>query len=394
MPISTGGNVSAAHEAVIVDAIRTPIGRKSGKRGPGALADFRADELGVIVLKQLVERNQLDPAQLDDVVVGCVTQTGEQGVNIARNIVLACDGFPVSIPGTSVNRLCASGLQAFVVAAQAIASGMQKIVAVLGTESMNRVPMASDMGAFNPRSGRRFALVSQGEAAELMADKWELTREALDEYAARSQQRALAAVRSGAFDRETIALTNSDGRQICRDETPRETTTAGLAGLKPAFRASGRVTAGNSSQISDGAAGILVTSRQMADQLGLKPRARLRSCAVIGVDPTLMLSGPIPATRMALDRAGLSIDQIDVVELNEAFASVALACGSELKVNWERTNIRGGAIALGHPLGMTGARLLTTALHLLEDRDERLALVTLCIGYGQGQTAIIERVES
>ena len=372
-------------EAVIVDAIRTPIGKRDG-----SLREVRSDELGSIVLRELVRRAEIDPADIDDVITGCVTQTGEQGANVSRNIVLAA-GLPVSVPGTSVNRLCASSSQAFVFGCQAVMTGMQDLVAVLGVESMNRVPMGSDVGPFNPAINDRFAVVPQGTSAELIAEKWELTRKAVDELALSSQRRANKAVHDGEFDREIVPVQTGDV-ELTRDETPRETRLESLAKLKPSFKADGVITAGNSSQISDGAAGMLITTPERAQALGLTPRARLVTAAAAGVCPTIMLTGPIPATVKALDKCGLALKDIGVVEINEAFASVVLACGQDLGLDPERTNIRGGAIALGHPLGATGARLLVTMLHLLEDRKERYGLMTLCIGFGQGQTVIIERL--
>ncbi|HEY3357766.1 MAG TPA: thiolase family protein [Polyangia bacterium] len=377
-------------EAVIVDAIRTPIGKKGG-----TLSKVRSDELGVIVLNELLRRTGIDPEQIDDVVTGCVTQTGEQGANISRNIVLAA-GLPVTVPGTSVNRLCASSVQAFVNAAQAVMSGMMDLTVVLGVESMNRVAMGSDLGSLSPRLMERFAVVPQGISAELIAEKWELGRGQNDELALMSQDRALKAVRSGAFQREIVPVraTGDDGKPVVleQDETPRDSSMEKLAKLPPAFKPDGVITAGNSSQISDGAAGLIVTTPEKAKQLGLEPRARLVTYAVAGVCPTIMLTAPIPATRKALAKAGLGLADVGVVEINEAFSSVVLACGQDLGFDWSKTNIRGGAIALGHPLGATGARLLTTALHLMEDRKERYGLVTLCIGFGQGETVILERL--
>jgi acetyl-CoA acetyltransferase family protein len=378
-------------DAVIVDAIRTPVGRKGG-----TLSKVRSDELGVIVLNELIRRNGIDPRELDDVVTGCVTQTGEQGANVSRTIVLSA-GLPVSVPATSVNRLCASSLQAFVNGAQSIMCGMMDLVAVLGVESMNRVPMGSDMGSLNPRIMERFAMVPQGISAELIAEKWELSRKDLDEVALLSQTRAMGALRGREFVRETVPVKalGEDGKpvELFQDETARDTTLEALGGLKPAFKADGVVTAGNSSQISDGAAGLLVASPEKARALGLKPRARLVTYAVAGVCPTLMLTGPIPATRKALDRSGLKLSDIGVVEINEAFASVVVAAARDLGLDLERTNMRGGAIALGHPLGATGAKLLTTALHLMEDKNSRYGLVTMCIGFGLGETIILEKLQ-
>ena len=377
-------------DAVIVDAIRTPIGKKQG-----TLASVRSDELGVIVLNKLIERTGIDPVIIDDVVTGCVTQTGEQGANVSRNIVLSA-GLPVSVPGTSVNRLCASSSQAFVNGCMSVMTGLMDVVAVLGVESMNRVPMGSDVGPFNPRMNDRFALVPQGMSAELIAEKWELSREQMDAFALMSQERAMAAVSNGDFDREVtpVGVIGSDGSSVLleRDETPRATKLEKLAKLKASFKEDGVTTAGNSSQISDGAAGMLVTTPAKARELGLKPRARLVTAAAAGVCPTIMLTAPIPATHKALAKAGLSLDDIGPVEINEAFASVAVACGIDLGLDWEQTNVRGGAIALGHPLGATGARLLVTLLHLMEDRDDRYGLMTLCIGFGQGHAVILEKL--
>jgi acetyl-CoA acyltransferase len=382
--------VATLREAVIVDAIRTPIGKKGG-----TLAKLRSDDLGALVLRELVRRSGLDPHQIDDVITGCVTQIGEQGANVGRNIVLA-SGLPATIPGCSINRLCASSLQSFVNAAQAVMCGFMDLCVALGVESMNRCPMGSDLGGINPQIMERFAVVPQGMSAELIAEKWELDRAANDELALLSQQRAMAALRAGEFQREIlpVALPGEDGTlvELSQDETPRDSTLAKLGALQPSFKADGVITAGNSSQISDGVAGLVVTTPEKAKALGLTPRARLVSYGVAGVCPTIMLTGPIPATQKALAKAGLTVADIDVVEINEAFSSVVLACGRELGLDWEKTNIRGGAIALGHPLGATGAVLLTKTLHLLEDRKARYGLVTMCIGFGLGQTVIIERL--
>ena len=381
--------MATLREAVIVDAVRTPIGKRDG-----ALSKVRSDDLGVIVLNKMIERTGINPGLIDDVVTGCVTQTGEQGANISRNIVLA-SGLPVTVPGTSVNRLCASSSQAFVMAAQAVMTGMQDLVAVLGVESMNRVAMGSDVGPFNPRINDRFAVVPQGISAEFIAEKWGISRQAVDELALYSQQRAGQAVDDGSFDGEIVPVRTRgvDGSEVVleRDETPRQTELEKLAKLSPSFKADGVVTAGNSSQISDGAAGLLVTTPEYASKLNLRPRARLVTAAVAGVCPTIMLTGPIPSTAKALENADLTLADIGVVELNEAFATVAVACADELGLDWAKTNIRGGAIALGHPLGATGARLLVTLLHLMEDRNERYGLMTLCIGFGQGQAIILEQ---
>ncbi len=382
--------MATLREAVIVDAVRTPIGKRDG-----SLSQVRSDDLGVIVLNKMIERTGINPGLIDDVITGCVTQTGEQGANISRNIALAA-GLPVSVPGTSVNRLCASSSQSFVFAAQAVMTGMQDLVAVLGVESMNRVAMGSDVGPFNPRINDRFAVVPQGISAEFIAEKWDISRQAVDQLALESQRRAGQAVEDGSFDGEIVPVraTGEDGGEVVleRDETPRQTELERLAKLAPSFKPDGVVTAGNSSQISDGAAGLLVTTPEYAAKLNLRPRARLVSAAVAGVCPTIMLTGPIPATTKALEKAELTLEDIGVIELNEAFASVAIACSEELGLDPAKTNMRGGAIALGHPLGATGARLLVTLLHLMEDRNERYGLVTLCIGFGQGQAIILEKI--
>ena len=382
--------MATLREAVIVDCIRTPIGKKGG-----TLAKIRPDDLGALVLTELVRRTGIDPALIEDVQCGCVTQIGEQGTNVGRNIVL-CSGLPVTIPGTSVNRLCASSLQSFVNAAQSVMCGFQDLNVALGVESMNRVTMGSDLGGINKHMMERFAVVPQGVSAELIAEKWGISKTANNELALMSQQRAMKALRAGEFKRETVPvrLEAEDGTKVelLQDETPRDSTLEKLMSLQPSFKADGVITAGNSSQISDGAGGLMVTTPENAKKLGLKPRARLVSYGVTGVCPTLMLTGPITATQKALAKAGLTIKDIDVVEINEAFSSVVLACGQELGLDWEKTNIRGGAIALGHPLGGSGAILLTKLVHLLEDRKARYGLVTMCIGLGVGETVIIERM--
>ncbi len=364
-------------DAFILDAVRTPIGR-----GGGVFAQRRSDELAGLLLAELVRRNSLAPAAVEDVILGCVTQTGEQGVNIARNAVLAA-GFPVGVPGTSVNRLCASSLQAVATASQAIRAGDSGLLIAGGTESMSRVPMGSDAGAFSPRILDRFDLVSQGISAEFIAAKWGLDRRALDEFSYASHQKALKAD----FSREILPV---DG--VVADQGPRkDTTLEKMLTLKPAFKDDGVVTAGNSSQISDGAAAVLLGSAAKAKELGLKPRARLVACVSVGVDPTIMLTGPIPATEKVLRTAGLKLADIDLFECNEAFASVVLAWMKESGADAARVNVNGGAIALGHPLGASGARLVVTILHELERRNLRRGLVTLCIGMGQGMALILER---
>lgn len=391
--------------AVIVDAVRTACGRRNGK-----LAGWHSVDLGASVLSALTERNDLDPALVDDVVLGCVMQVGEQGLNVARNAVLAA-GFPESVPGTTIDRQCASSQQAVHFAAQAVMAGAYDVAIAGGVESMTRVPMGISLqvvGAgmpFGPAVMARYApaggLVPQGIAAELMAERWGVSREAMDAYASESQQRAARARDEGRFAREIVAVTVRDGNGhttgevFDTDEGIRGATTPEtLAGLKPAFTPGGMVTAGNSSQISDGAAAVLIMSEERCASLGLTPRARLCAFALAGVDPVLMLSGPIPATERVLERAKLRLDDIDVFEVNEAFASVLLAWAKELHPDMGRVNVNGGAIALGHPLGASGARLLTTLVHELDRVHGRYGLQVMCTGGGQAAALIIERMET
>jgi acetyl-CoA acetyltransferase family protein len=367
-----------SRDALILDALRTPVGRKDG-----GLRTWRADDLAALVLAELVRRNGIDAGDVDDVVLGCVTQTAEQGVNVARNAALAA-GFPVTVPGTSVNRLCASGLQACANAAQAVASGQQDLVLAGGAESMTRVPMGSDAGPFSARILERFELVPQGISAEFIAEKWGFSRRQIDEFSFESHRKALAAD----FKPELLPV-----GAVAADEGPRKDTSVEKMGtLKPAFREDGVITAGNSSQISDGAAALVVASPEKARALGRKPRARFVATAAAGVDPTIMLTGPIPATEKVLRKAGLKLADIDLLECNEAFAPVVLAWMKETGVDPKKVNVNGGAIALGHPLGCTGARLVTTLLHELERRKGRWGLITLCIGVGQGLATVIERL--
>jgi acetyl-CoA acyltransferase len=378
------------HEAVIVWAVRTPIAKRNG-----ALRDVRADDLAALVLRELVARAGVDPGQVEDVILGCNTQIKEQGLNIARLAALIA-GFPETVAGTSVNRLCGSGQQAVDFAAQAIMSGSGDMMIGGGVESMTRVPLLSDVDAFNPRYLARYQLVPQGISADLVADKYGITRQRMDEYSLESHRRAIAAIDGGLFLKETVAVPAVDdsGKEsrFDVDEHPRrDTTLERLAALKPAFKPDGRITAGNSSGISDGAAALLLASREKADELGLKPRARVVSMAVVGVDPVVMLDGTIPAIRKALERAGLAVEDIDLWEINEAFASVPLATAKTFGIDDARMNVNGGAIALGHPLGCSGARLMTTLLHEMERRGSRRGLSSLCIGLGQGIATIIER---
>jgi acetyl-CoA acetyltransferase family protein len=337
----------------------------------------------------------VEPRIIDDVVMGCVTQVDEQGVNIARLAVLTA-GWPEEVPGTTVNRMCASGLQACNFAALEVMTGNAELAIGSGTESMTRVAMGSAGGVLNVKITSHHDLVPQGISAEMIADKWGITREELDQYALMSHRRAIAAIDAGRFKAEIVPVPvkGDDGheRLFTTDEHPRrETTLERLAKLPSAFKPGGKVTAGNSSGINDGAAAVLFASEEKARELGLEPRARVVATAQAAVDPVIMLTGPIPATRKALKMAGLTMADIELVELNEAFASIPIACARDLNINFEKMNVNGGAIALGHPLGCSGARLLTTLLHEMERRDARYGLATLCIGFGQGVTTIIER---
>jgi acetyl-CoA acyltransferase len=385
--------------AVIVDAIRTPMGKRNGQ-----LKDWHPVDLAAETLKALVDRTGIDPAVVDDVVMGCVMQVGEQGVNVARNAVLAA-GWPEDVPGTTVDRQCGSSQQAAHFAAQGVMAGAYDVVVAAGVEVMTRVPMGASMAdgkfgyPFGPAVGARYAdqggLVPQGISAELIADKWNISREDMDAFGARSQQFAARATAEGRFDREILPVLGAEGQMVSVDGGLRETTLESLAKLKPSFRPEeegGRVTAGNSSQITDGAAALLIMSEERAAQLGLTPRARFVNFALAGADPRLMLTAPIPATHKVLERAGMSIDDMDLIEINEAFASVVLAWEKELHPDMDKVNVNGGAIALGHPLGCSGARLMTTLLNELERTGGRYGLQTMCEGGGMANATIIERL--
>jgi acetyl-CoA acyltransferase len=385
--------------AVIVDAVRTPLGKRNGR-----LREWHPVDLAAELLNAVRDRTDLDAAVVDDVVLGCVMQVGEQAVNVARNAVLAA-GWPDTVPGTTIDRQCGSSQQAAHFAAQGVIAGAYDVVVAGGVEVMTRVPMGASMAdgkfgyPFGPRLSARYAdqggIVPQGISAELIADKWGITREAMDEFGLRSQRLAGDAAREGRFDREIVAVLGADGRSMERDEGLRETTPDSLARLKPAFRSEedgGRVTAGNSSQISDGASAVLVMSEQRAAELGLTPRARFVSFAVTAGDPRLMLTATIPATTRVLERAGLALDDVDVVEINEAFASAVLAWAEEHRPDMARVNVNGGAIALGHPLGASGTRLLTTLLCELERSGGRYGLQTMCEAGGMANATIIERL--
>ena len=388
--------------AVIVDAVRTAGGKRNGK-----LRNWHAVDLASEPLKALQARNDLDPALIDDVITGCVMQVGEQALNIGRYAVLAA-GWPEAVPATTVDRQCGSSQQAIHFAAQGVMSGAYDIAIASGVEAMTRTPMGSsivrDLGfPMGPRVRDRYesvgGLVSQGIGAEMIADQWGISREELDAFSARTQQRAGRATAEGRFEREIvpIAVRDDEGNPtdelVTADEGIRPDTTAEvLAKLKPAFKEDGKITAGNSSQITDGASAVLIMSEEKAAQLGYTPRARFHAFAICGVDPVTMLTGPIPATTKVLERAKMTMDDIDLVEINEAFASVVLAWEKEHHADMEKVNVNGGAIALGHPLGASGAKLMATLLNELERTGGRYGLLTMCEGGGLANATIIERL--
>jgi len=379
-------------DAVIVGAVRTAVGKKNGKLSP-----VRPDDLAAHVLKELVARVGVDPTEVEDVILGCVDQLGEQGMNIARNAALIA-GFPVDVCGTTLDRMCGSGQQAVNFAAMGVMAGQYDVVIAGGVEHMTRVPMGSNAmgpgeGPLSPALQERHNIVPQGISAELIAEKWGLGRKELDDFAAGSHEKAGQAIAEGRFEAEIVPVTLPDGSVFDTDEGVRvPVNREKMASLAPSFKPDGVVTAGNSSQISDGAAALMIMSAERARALGLRPRARVVATALAGVDPTIMLTGPIPATQRVLRRAGLRLEDIDLFEINEAFASVVLAWERELHPDMRRVNVNGGAIALGHPLGCSGARLMTTLLHELERRGGRYGLQTMCIGFGQGIATIIERL--
>lgn len=380
-------------EAVIVDAVRTPVG--IGKPGRGVLCETHPVDLSAHVLRALVERTGIDPALIDDVMWGCVSQVGEQSANIARNAVLAA-GLPESVPGVTVDRQCGSSQQAITFAAAAVMSGQLDIVVAGGVESMSRVPMFSNTvggdGPFSQTLTRRYddGLVHQGVSAEMIAARWHLSRAYLDELAVASHARAAAATDSGAFADEIIAVPTEEGPASVDQGIRRGTTVETLAGLPTPFQADGVVTAGNASQISDGSAGVLVMTADRARELGLTPMARIHTVALAGVDPVIMLTGPIPATAKVLDRAGLRLADIGAFEVNEAFACVLGAWLADTGAEHARVNPLGGAIALGHPLGASGARLTTTLVHHMRRTGTRYGLQTMCEGGGMANATILE----
>jgi len=390
-------------DAVIVDAVRTAGGKRNGN-----FRNWHSADLASEPLKALIERNQLDPALVDDVIMGCVMQVGEQALNVGRNAALAA-GFPESVPATTIDRQCGSSQQALHFGAQGVMAGAYDIVIAAGVEVMTRTPMGAsvvrDLGfPFGPRVMQRYAerggLVGQGEGAELIAEQWNISRQDLDEFSVRSHQNAARATAEGRFEREIIPVAIKDDNGVDTDELVTadegirsDSSVEVLANLKPAFRPeNGRVTAGNSSQITDGASAVLIMSEEKANELGLTPRARFHSFAVVGSDPIKMLTGPIAATQIALDRAKLTIDDMDIIEINEAFACVVLAWEKEHHPDMNRVNVNGGAIALGHPLGASGAKLAATLLNELERTNGRYGMVTMCEGGGMANATIIERL--
>ncbi|HEX8967461.1 MAG TPA: thiolase family protein [Chloroflexota bacterium] len=386
------GNGASAREAVIVGGWRTPFGKRGGQ-----FSTWHPVEMLSFTLKGLVERTGIDAEQIEDVIGGCVGQIGEQALNVTRNAWLDA-GLPDTTPATTVDRQCGSGLQAIQFAAQGVMAGGYDLVVACGVENMSRVPLGSQVSAerspMTPAVQQRYGVeqFNQAIGAEMIARKWGLSRAALDEFSARSHQRAASATQKGWLADEILPVP-LDGSSVSTDQGIRpDTTPDRLATLKPAFEGLELLTAGNSSQISDGAGAVLIASRAKAEELGLQPRARFVGFSQVGSDPVMMLTGPIPATRKVLQRAGLSIDDIDLFEVNEAFAPVCLAWQEELGVGLERLNVNGGAIALGHPLGASGTRLILTAMNELERRDGRYALAAICEGGGMANAAIIERI--
>ncbi|OGO52211.1 MAG: beta-ketoadipyl CoA thiolase [Chloroflexi bacterium RBG_16_70_13] len=399
-------------EAWIIEAVRTPIGRYGG-----ALAGVRPDDLAALVIRAVIDRSGIDPALIEDVILGCANQAGEDNRNVARMAVLLA-GLPVEVAGLTVNRLCGSGLQAINSAAHAIGADDGDVFVAGGVESMTRAPYvlakpeaAWDRGArelqdttlgwrfLNPKLAAMHYPYSMGETAENVVERWSVSRDRQDAFALASHRRAVAAIERGAFDGQVVPVPvpqrKGDAILVSRDEHPRaDTTPEALAKLRPAFRDGGSVTAGNSSGINDGASVLLLVEAERARELGLRPMARVVSTAVAGVDPAIMGAGPIPAVRKALARAGLEAGDLDLVELNEAFASQSVVCIDELGLDPDRVNVNGGAIALGHPLGMSGARLVTMLVHELAARGGRYGLATMCIGVGQGIATVVERLEA
>jgi acetyl-CoA acyltransferase len=383
-------------EVVIVEAVRTPIGR--GHAEKGYYKDTHPNELLGRCYSEVLDRAGVDASRVEDVIAGCVQQFGEQGFNVARNAWLQ-EGLPIEAAASTVDRQCGSAQQAVNFGAALIAAGIHDVVIGSGVEHMGHLPFAAGMktqqefgSAFTPQLMEKHNLVGQGLGAEMIADQWEIPRSELDELALRSHQLAAKATEEGRFERETVPFKVNGSTYVADQGIRPDTSLEALAALKPVFKEDGRITAGNSSQISDGAAAVLLMSREKADELGLRARAKIVDQTTVGVDPVTMLTGPIPATQKILDRNSMSINDIDFVEINEAFAPVVAAWAREHKPDMDRVNPRGGAMALGHPLGSTGARLLTTLLHELEDEDKELGLVTMCCGGGLGTATLLQRV--
>ncbi|WP_019379244.1 thiolase family protein [Virgibacillus halodenitrificans] len=380
-------------EVVIIEGCRTAVGKRKG-----LFANYRSDELAAIVLEELVHRSGVSKELVEDVILGCVTQNNEQGGNIARTASLIA-GFPVQVPGVTIDRQCGSSQQAVHFGAQAIASGDMDVVIAGGIESMSRSPMFSNMGNIKPskKLTDKYEIVNQGISAEKIAEQWNLSRRDLDEFALRSHKNALQAIESGYYSREIVpvGIQTEEGESILeQDEGPRKgTTLEALADLNPVFKEDGKITAGNASQMSDGASAVLLMSKEKADKLGVKPKARIITRTVVGSDPTLMLTGPIAATKKALDKAGLDIQDIDRYEVNEAFAPVPLAWLKDMHADISKLNVNGGAIALGHPLGATGTKLLVSLLHELERIKGRYGLLAICEGMGMANATIIEKIK-
>jgi acetyl-CoA acyltransferase len=377
-------------EAYIIDACRTARGRRKG-----SLSETHPIDLLITPLRAVVERNGIAPAEVEDVIVGCVTETGEQGANLARSAVLAAN-WPVDVPGVTLNRFCSSGQQAVNFAAMAVKSGAQDLVVAGGVENMTRCPMGSDMGPLPASLMEKYNLVPQGLSAEMIVEKWGLTRQQLDEFSLGSQQKAWRAIQEGRFKKSIVPITvshNGERKVFDTDEHVRpQSTLEGLMALNPSFKPDGAITAGNSSGIVDGAAAVLLASERKVKELKLTPRARVVEQVIVGSEPVIMLTGPIPATQKCLKKAGMSIDDIDLIEINEAFAPVPLITVQETGMDPAKVNVNGGAIALGHPLGATGAMLIGTLVDELERRNQRYGLATMCIGIGMGIATIIERL--
>ena len=388
--------LDAGRDVVIVEAVRTPIGRAHPEKG--AFRDTHPNTLLAACLTALVERTGIDPADVEDVIAGCTAPFGEQSRNIARNAWLQA-GYPVEVPAITIDRRCGSAQSAVSYAAALIASGSHELVIAAGVEHMHHVPIDSPMKIVELYGDPwpqelldRFQFIPQGLSAERIAEQWEISRREMDQLAVTSHARAAAATEEGRFEREIVPIGTPHGTVETDQGIRPETNLESLAQLKTPFKPDGRITAGTSSQLSDGAAAVLLASRPAAERLGLRPRARVVDQVTVGVDPVIMLTGPIPATRKLLDRTGLGIDDFDLIEVNEAFASVVLAWQRELDPDMDRVNVSGGAIALGHPLGSTGARLITTLLHEMERTDKEIGLVTMCCGGGLGTGTILERL--